>query len=1727
MATINESTLASMDAAASTETTYTMDVGDTFNGILSEKFDEDWIRIELEKGKTYKINLSGRGKGGDEAEDTILKLYDANGNHLSTNDDIDTANQIYDSELVYTATTSGTYYLSASSYTSNPTRDNSGAYELTVVEYEEVVDTSIRGTNGSNRLTGSNDAEKIFGLGGNDTLYGLGGNDELDGGSGDDTLVGGAGADKLTGGSGNDTASYAGSRAGVTVRLHDPAPRGGDAQGDSFEETVSFTYTDKGSRVTKDLPDIENLTGSDHDDVLAGDARPNRLSGGSGNDIIYGGPGGDHKNSDTISGGIGHDKLYGGRGDDKLYGGSGNDELRGGPDDDTLSGGSGTDKLYGGDGDDILDGGSGDDVLEGGDGRDIFRFSQDDGDDNIKGFDTSRRDGDRIDLTDFEEIDSMDDLDIKQRGSDTRIDLDEYDGGEIWLLDFDKDDLDDVDFIFYKDRGDDRDDGRDDDRDDGRDDDDDDTEVPVTPLPPGPAGNDIYYGTSGNDRKNTGPGNDVLYGLAGDDELQGGLDVDSFEGGPGNDIIRVDSADIYVDTDDPKLTGDEARVPDEIDGGENPGRLGDSDAISFEDWEEASGATGVTVALATATVTHGTFGAKANAFKNIENLIGSRYEDTLTGDGGANVIEGGPDSDSLDGGNDTDTVSYVGSNAGVTVNLTQQDGSTEQSGGHAAGDTLLNFENIIGSRHADTLTGDTNNNVIEGGGGGDTLDGGGAINTLSYRSSSGAVTIDLAEGTQDFDESTKTIKTSTGGHAGGDKVKHGTFQNIIGSRHGDRLTGNDGVDNTLEGGPGADTLNGGGGTDTASYAGATAAVTVDLTESGRGRGDAAGDRFDGIERYLGSAHDDTFIASAAVETIDGGEGTGTDDGVDTVSYARSRGGVEVDLTDADGQDASTDYDNADNFARGDTLTDIENIIGSPDDDILTGDGNANVIDGGRGDDILTGGAENDVFKFASGDGDDHITDFGTGDNKIDLSAFTGIASLEDLEDDIDTQGGNTEIDLPGSGSLTLDGYTTDLEDDDFIFHPRTPGRSTQGNDEANLLIGGTGNESLRGRGGDDRLYGGPGNDTLRGDAGADTLHGGTGSDTFIITYEADAGVEDTVFGEGDNEPGDPAGEDPVSRDTLSYAEWVKPAGDTTGDDGVTVTLGSSGTDVSAITGIENLIGSRYEDTLTGDGGANVIEGGPDSDSLDGGNDTDTVSYVGSNAGVTVNLTQQDGSTEQSGGHAAGDTLLNFENIIGSRHADTLTGDTNNNVIEGGGGGDTLDGGGAINTLSYRSSSGAVTIDLAEGTQDFDESTKTIKTSTGGHAGGDKVKHGTFQNIIGSRHGDRLTGNDGVDNTLEGGPGADTLNGGGGTDTASYAGATAAVTVDLTESGRGRGDAAGDRFDGIERYLGSAHDDTFIASAAVETIDGGEGTGTDDGVDTVSYARSRGGVEVDLTDTDGQDASTDYDNADNFARGDTLTDIENIIGSPDDDILTGDGNANVIDGGRGDDILTGGAENDVFKFASGDGDDHITDFGTGDNKIDLSAFTGIASLEDLEDDIDTQGGNTEIDLPGSGSLTLDGYTTDLEDDDFIFHSSAINGTSGSNTLRGDRRGNEIKAGAGNDKVFGNGGEDTLYGEAGDDEMYGGADDDTLNGGAGDDILDGGPGADTFVFEPGSGNDYIMDFQSGEDQIDLSMFDSPSTSDTTSGDDDYVIELPDGGTITLLGVTTVDTGNDFIL
>lgn len=53
----------------------------------------------------------------------------------------------------------------------------------------------------------------------------------------------------------------------------------------------------------------------------------------------------------------------------------------------------------------------------------------------------------------------------------------------------------------------------------------------------------------------------------------------------------------------------------------------------------------------------------------------------------------------------------------------------------------------------------------------------------------------------------------------------------------------------------------------------------------------------------------------------------------------------------------------------------------------------------------------------------------------------------------------------------------------------------------------------------------------------------------------------------------------------------------------------------------------------------------------------------------------------------------------------------------------------------------------------------------------------------------------------------------------------------------------------------------------------------------------------------------------------------------------------------------------------------------------------------------------------------------------------------------------------------------------EHIIGGPEDDIIDGGKGSDYLIGGDGADTFVFRKGDGRDYIIDFQSGEDKLEI--------------------------------------------
>ena len=248
-------------------------------------------------------------------------------------------------------------------------------------------------------LYGSGYDDILVGAHGNNRLYGLSGNDELDGREGDDLLAGGPGADVLRGGPGSDRVDYLDSDAGVEVRLHDGTARGGDAEGDTFAGRKTIEYLDADGETREvEVPDIENLTGSDYNDILVGAHGNNRLSGGPGND-----------------------ELDGGMGSDTLEGGPGNDLLRGGQDNDKL---------------------------DGGEGDDTFFFAPGGGDDTVLDFGMGE---DKVDLTAFEDIQSIEDLDMEQQESNLVIDLSGLGGGTITLQNYNEMDIMDAYFIFFTD----------------------------------------------------------------------------------------------------------------------------------------------------------------------------------------------------------------------------------------------------------------------------------------------------------------------------------------------------------------------------------------------------------------------------------------------------------------------------------------------------------------------------------------------------------------------------------------------------------------------------------------------------------------------------------------------------------------------------------------------------------------------------------------------------------------------------------------------------------------------------------------------------------------------------------------------------------------------------------------------------------------------------------------------------------------------------------------------------------------------------------------------------------------------------------------------------------------------------------------------------------------------------------------------------------------------------
>ena len=339
-----------------------------------------------------------------------------------------------------------------------------------------------------------------------------------------------------------------------------------------------------------------------------------------------------------------------------------------------------------------------------------------------------------------------------------------------------------------------------------------------------------------------------------------------------------------------------------------------------------------------------------------------------------------------------------------------------------------------------------------------------------------------------------------------------------------------------------------------------------------------------------------------------------------------------------------------------------------------------------------------------------------------------------------------------------------------------------GDSYANIqnLTGSAYNDTLIGDSGANTLTGGGGNDTLEGMGGADILDGSGGSNT--ASYEHSSASVLASLADGKGYTGDAAGDIYIN--------------------------------------IQNLTGSAYDDTLIGNSGANIFNGG---------SGLDTVSYTKAAAGVTASLSS---GLVVHAGEAVGDVFIGIENLTGSDNNDILVGNGGVNVLTGGGGSDILEGmgggdmlvGGTAgnNTASYEHASSLVVASL------FNSAFNV------GDAAGDSYTN--IQNLTGSAFGDRLVGDSnanvlnggGGDDILDGGAGTagDTFIGGGGFDTATYENSTSGVTASLDPTAAtGSADGFGDYFYGIEKLYGSAYGDFLVGDSGDNTLDGQAGNDT--------------------------------------------------------------------------------------------------------------------------------------------------------------------------------------------------------------------------------------------------------------------------------------------------------------
>ncbi len=1192
----------------------------------------------------------------------------------------------------------------------------------------------------------------------------------------------------------------------------------------------------------------------------------------------------------------------------------------------------------------------------------------------------------------------------------------------------------------------------------------------------GTTGDDLLTGTPGDDFIYGDAGNDVIFGLSGNNTIDGGPGQDIMIGGTGNDTYYVDNAnDVITDTGGKDLV------------------------ITVVNYALSAGIEALTLDPSAGAIS-GSGNETANIITGNDSgnsLGGLGGNDTLVGGAGNDILNGGAGSDTMTGGQGNDiylvdsATDHVIAGTGYNIveaiasfvlpaNVQELDlfGTLSISG---TGNALNNI--IIGNSGANNLKGMGGDDTIDGGLGADIMSGGAGNDTYYVDNTRDKI----IEGTDPgIDVVISTVTYTLSANVEGLGLSGTANINGTGNALDNAIIGNTG-NNTLDGGLGADLLIGGTGNDVyvVDQAGdvitenpgegndtiVTSTINIDLSTNANyanvenvtllgklalnATGTATGSILDSshntaVNTLTGGAGNDTFIIDAH-DTIVGGGGVDTMECAFTFNLATNIatvGSTSILITE-------TNIENV-------TLlgTAALNLTGDANDNILTGNAGANIIIGGGSatGDTLFGGAGND--HLIGGAGND-LLDGGVGVDTMTGGAGNDTFVVDNVKDVV--------LDAPGGG-------TADLVMSSVSYNLNMAAPATFGPQEIeNLTLTGSGNINGTGNVFNNTITGNSGNNTLDGGAGDDTLIGGLGNDAYIVDSLND------VVTEANNSGTD-----------IIFSS-------------VNIAALAANVENLTLTGTANLnaTGNGLDNTITGNAGANSLDGA-------GGNDTyvidiaDTVNDTGNDASDTImvafsfNLATGDATT--STGTVVHMSVSGIENITLTGTANlNATGDGNANILTGNSGTNTFDGGDGNDTyvvgahdVILADSSGH---DLVMAGVSFSIANRTdLEDITLIGTGNFTATGNSLDNILTGNNGNNvLDGNGSVNgDTLIGGLGNDTYilhsaNDVVVEDTLTNQGTDTIVTpFDLTLdttvnpqyafienltltgsaiNGTGNdlnnvitGDAMNNTLDGglgNDTLIGGAGDDVLIGNAGIDVMNGGAGN-------DIYYVDNSNDIVVDSGGTDVVNASASFIIPTGIEYL-TLTGVDNIngTGNIENNIIVGNAGNNVLEGGLGNDVLVGGGGNDVLD--GGAGNDTMQG-GTGDDTY---------VQDSLSDKI--------IENPGEGNDTVETEFNVVSLGSNIENATLLdtapvgggvplyaNGDGNANTLIGNAQDNTLTGLAGDDVLIGNSGNDTLLGGTGDD---------TLAGDSGTNIMTGGSGADTFVMSD-AGIAQINDFHTSE-------------------------------------------------